>query len=131
MHHREELWLWGPAFAGTTSEFAAVPRSSLRGLGGLAEHPCRRRESATRAVGDLDLIFPGQAIGAGDHVLHEGVGAVHRAAFHPDIAAMTELVDFVHHTPVDPRLAHQIGTLLGCDDLVGAAGCAVRDDGAV
>jgi hypothetical protein len=54
----------------------------LRGLRGLAEHPRRRRKTARRAVSDLDLIFPGQAEGAGDHVLHESVGAIHRAALY-------------------------------------------------
>ena len=65
---------------------------------------------------------------AGDHVLHEGVGAIHRAALHRDVAAVPELVDVVLDAPVDARLAHQIGAHLGGDDLVGAAGGAVRDD---
>src|ERR1700753_231689 len=33
------------------------------------EHPCRRCEAAAGAVGDLDLVFPRQTEGAGDHVL--------------------------------------------------------------
>src|SRR5258708_33626652 len=86
---------------------------SLRRLRSLAEHPRRRRKAARSAVGDLDLVFPWQAEGAGDHVLHEGVGTVHRAAFHRDVAAMPELIDIVLDAPVDPRLAHQIGADFG------------------
>src|SRR5258708_19153540 len=81
----------------------------LRRLRRFPEHPRRRRKAARRAVGDLDLILPGQAEGAGDHVLHEGVGTIHRAALHRDIAAVPELVDVVLDAPVDPGLAHQIG----------------------
>src|SRR4029079_12077873 len=77
----------------------------LRRLSGLAEHPCRRRETARRAVRHFDLILPRKAKRTGDHVLHEGVGAIHRAAFHRDVAAVPELVDVVLDAPVDPRLA--------------------------
>src|SRR6202021_1366215 len=93
--------------------------------------PRRRRETARGAIGDLDLVFPGQAEGAGHHVLHEGVGTIHRATLHRDIAAMPELIDVVLDAPMDPRLAHQVGAYLGGDDLVGASGGAVRDDAAV
>src|SRR5882672_8006476 len=62
-------------------------RRLFRRLGGLcAEHARRRRKATRHAVGHLDLILPRQPESAGDHVLHEGVGAIHRAAFHRDIA---------------------------------------------
>jgi len=104
---------------------------SLRRLCRFPEHPRWHREPARGAVGDLDLVFPGQAEATGHHVLHEGVGTIHRAAFHRDIAAVPELIDVVLDAPVDPRLAHQIRPHLGGDDLVGAAGGAVGDDAAV
>src|SRR6267142_5792369 len=86
------------------------------------KHPRRRREAAGGAVGHLDLILPWQPEGAGDHVLHEGVGTIHRAAFHRDIAAVPELIDIVLDAPMNSRLAHQIRTDLRGDDLVGATG---------
>jgi hypothetical protein len=63
--------------------------------------------------------LPTAAECAGHHVLHEGVGAIHRAALHRDVAAVPELVDVVLDAPVNPRLAHEIGADLGGDDLVG------------
>src|SRR5713101_4374721 len=103
----------------------------LRRLRHLAEHARRHRKAARRAVGHLDLIFPGQPEGAGHHVLHEGVGTIHRAALHRDIAAVPELVDVVLDAPVNPRLAHQIRAYLRGDDLVGPSRGAVGDDAAV
>src|ERR1700688_2328790 len=91
---------------------AEYRRPLLRRLRRFPEHPRRRREAARGAVGDLDLVFPRQPEGAGDHVLHEGIGTIHRAALHRDIAAVPELIDVVLDAPVDPRLAHQIGAHL-------------------
>src|SRR5258707_3494719 len=95
------------------------------------KHARRRREAAGGAVGHLDLILPRQPEGAGDHVLHEGVGGIHRAAFHRDVSAMPDLIDIVLDAPVNPRLAHQIGAHFGGDDLVHPSGRAVRDDHAI
>src|SRR6202035_5807755 len=80
---------------------------------------------------DLDLVLPWQPVGPGHHVLHEGVGAIHRAAFHRDVTAVPELIDVVLDTPVNPRLAHQIGAYFGGDDLVSPSGRAVGEDAAV
>src|SRR5207237_9434977 len=101
------------------------------GFGGLAEHARGDRKAAGRAVGHLDLVLPWQAEGAGDHVLHESVRAIHRAAFHRDIAAVPKLVDIVLDAPVDARFAHEIGADFGSDDLVGPPGGAMGDDRAV
>src|SRR5437588_3072383 len=118
-------------YQGRDNELMERVYSSLRRPRGLAEHSCRRRKAARGAVGDLHLIFPWQAEGAGDHVLHEGIRAIHRAAFHRDITAMPELIDVVLDAPVDPRLAHQVRADFGGDDFVDSAGGAVGDDGAV
>ena len=64
------------------------------------------------------LVLPGQAIAAGDQVLHVGIGAVLGAAGDGGEAAMAELVDVVFDRPVLARFAHQIGTDFGGDDLV-------------
>src|SRR5580692_5541173 len=87
-----------------------------------------RRKAARCAIGDLDLVLPGQPERAGDHVLHEGVGAIHRAALHRDVTTMPELIDIVLDAPVDPRFAHEIGAYFRGDDLVGPPGCAMDDD---
>src|SRR5216683_5957580 len=77
--------VWVPAFAGTTTARAISTLHSLRGLRCLAEHPRRRWEAAGGAVGDFHLILPRKTIRSGDHVLHERIGAIHRAALHRDI----------------------------------------------
>src|SRR5258705_13892788 len=104
---------------------------SFRGLGGLRPKDAGGgREATGRAVGDLDLILPRQPERASHQVLHEGVGAVHRAASHRDVAAVPKLVDVVFDAPVNPRLAHQIRPHLGTDDLVGTSRGSVSDDAA-
>src|ERR1700684_1732249 len=90
-----------------------------------------RRKAARCAIGDLDLIFPWQAECARDHVLHEGVRAIHRAALHRDVTTVPELIDIVLDAPVDPRFADEIGAYLRGDDLVGSPGGAMGDHAAV
>src|SRR5439155_21477895 len=82
------------------------------------EGPGRRREAAARAVGHLDLFLPWQLVFAGREIVHVGVGAIARAAFHRDIAAMAKLVDVVLDTSVDARLVAQVGPPLGGCGLV-------------
>src|SRR5258707_7941631 len=60
-------------FATRRLAMTAYHHELLRRLRRFPEHPRRRRTAARHAVGHLDLILPGQAEGAGDHVLHEGV----------------------------------------------------------
>src|SRR5712664_4649947 len=86
---------------------------SFRRPGGLRpEHARGGREATGRAVGYLDLILPRQPERAGHHVLHEGVGAIHRAVFHRDVAAVPKLVDVILDAPVNSRLAHEIRAYL-------------------
>src|ERR1700720_954936 len=68
----------------------------LRRLGGLRPKDARGYSKAAGCtVGHLDLILPRQSERAGDHVLHEGVGAIHRAALHRHVSAVPKLIDVV------------------------------------
>src|SRR5262245_16263034 len=89
------------------------------------------RKTEARAVGYRHLVLPREPVPAGNQVAHEGVGAVLRPALHRDITAVAELVDIVLHAPAAAGFAHEVGTNLGGDDLVGAAGLAMSDDAAV
>src|SRR5438045_3857208 len=121
------------------AEFAAAPirrRSELEDalgcLGALwSEQPGGHWETARCAVGHLDLVFPRQAECAGHHVLHEGIGTIHRAALHCNVTAVPELIDVVFDAPVNPCFAHKIGTDLGGDDFVGTSCRAMGNDAAV
>ncbi|WP_068309980.1 hypothetical protein [Aliiruegeria sabulilitoris] len=61
-------------------------------LRAFAKSPRGRVEARAGAVGHLDLVFPWQPVAAGGEVGDVGIGAVLRAAFHGDIAAMAEQV---------------------------------------
>mmetsp|Transcript_59310 Transcript_59310/g.152709 ORF Transcript_59310/g.152709 Transcript_59310/m.152709 type:complete len:397 (-) Transcript_59310:2-1192(-) len=91
----------------------------------------RRVEAAARAILRHDRVLPRQLVLAGDHVLHEGVRAVHRAALDGGVPPVAELIDVVLDLPVDPRLAHEVGAHLGGYDLVGAPRRAMHDHLAV
>src|SRR6476620_4140531 len=105
---------------------------SLGCLGALRPEQSSGRWKATRcAVGHLDLVFPRQAERAGHHVLHEGLGTIHRAALHGNVAAVQELTDVFYDAPVNPCAAHQIRTYLGGDDLDSTARRAMGNDAAV
>src|SRR3984957_4721812 len=85
-------------------------------------HPIRDGKAAARAVAHFDLVLPRQPILAGDQIADIAVGAILRAAFDGDIAAMAELIDVVFHAPDPARLLGELRPPLGGDDLVGCAG---------
>jgi hypothetical protein len=70
----------GDSAAASGSEFA--PRGSA------PVTPRGHREPAAGPVLHLDLLLPRQPVLPGDHVLHEGVGAVLGAAFHGYVASV-------------------------------------------
>ena len=78
----------------------------------------RDLETAARAVGDLDLVLPGQPVLAGNQIAHVGVRAILRAAFDRDKAAVTELVDIVLHAPEPPGFVGEFRPHLSSDDLI-------------